>query len=229
MEPISYFYNKFHFDKTKIKRIVIGEKYVGIMLKNGHIGVCSTLHHRVENGLFNEEILDPGNLSHRIIYNAYLNANCNYDNEFLTSLDIFDHIDFIKKEKIVMIGFFKPLVKKFTSANIDLHIFDKLLEDEILSPMSEMNQSISEASTLILTSTSVFNGSFTNIIKKTNDNCDVYLLGPSSILHPEMKNYKNVKQVYGAVFEPNDERILDIIEAGHGTQTFLPLGRKVHI
>jgi len=55
------------------------------------------------------------------------------------------------------------------------------------------------------------------------------MLGPSSILHPEMKRYKNIKQIYGAVFEPNDERVINVIKQGHGTRTFLPFGKKVYI
>ncbi len=180
------------------------------------------------NILINED-LDLKNQSHRIAYNAYLNARFNYKNKYKSSLDIFDHIDFGKKANIIMVGYFKPLVEKFVSNGIVLHIFDKVEKDDILSPISKMYDYVKKASTLIITSTSIFNNTFLNIIQRTNQNCDIFLLGPSSILHPDMKHYKNIKQVYGAIFEPNDERIIKVIEQGHGTRTFLPFGKKVYI
>ena len=83
IDPLQYFANIFPFEKKKIKRYAIGEKYVGIMLNNGHIGVCSTLQNTVEDALMTDGILSLETLSHRIIYNAYVNAVVNYKNTCL--------------------------------------------------------------------------------------------------------------------------------------------------
>ncbi len=228
-EPLKYFYKTEGFKRELIKTIAVGEKYTAVVHKNGNIGVCSNLQIEVSANVLENENLDLDKPSHRILYNAYLNANFNYNNKYESSLDIFDHIDFDKKANIVMIGYFKPLVEKFLDKEIDLKIFDKVEKDDILSPINKMNHFIEVASTLIITSTTIFNNTFLDIISRTQKHCDIYMLGPSSILHPEMKRYKNIKQVYGAVFEPNDERVIKMIEEGHGTRTFLPFGTKVYI
>lgn len=231
IEPLTYFYNNIvGFDKKEIHKIVIGSKYVGILLHNGNIGVCATLGVEVsdkQSKFDHPDIFDP---SHRIIYNAYLNAKLNYDNSYKAKIDIFDQIDFSPKEKIVMVGYFRPLVKKFQEASIELAIFDKVAnKDEMLIALELMEEYLAEARTVILTSTTIANGTFESIIKQTSDDSDILLLGPSSILHPHMFRYRNIKSIFGAVFEKNDHRILDIIKKGNGTRTFLPFGSKVYI
>lgn len=228
-EPLHYFYRKEGFKKENIQSISVGEKYTAILLKNGNIGLCANLQIDVPANVLLNEDLDLTNLAHRIAYNAYLNATFNYANEYESSLDIFDHINFSKKTNIVMVGYFKPLVQKFVAKEINLHIFDKVEKDDILSPIKKMDQYVKNASTLIITSTTIYNNTFLDVIKHTQPGCDVFMLGPSSILHPDMKCYKNIKQIYGAVFETNDDRVLKTIEQDHGTRTFLPFGKKVYI
>lgn len=228
-DPLIYFYNNIGFDNSLIKRIVTGAKYVGILLKNGQIGVCSTLGTPIDPRKIPSDVPDLSKRSHRIFYNAYLNALLNYRANPEDEQDIFQHIDFSTHTKIVMIGFFRPLVKKFQEAGIQLDIFDNLENDPVLTPMANIASYLSSAGSVILTSTSIFNGTFEHILKLTGNKTDIFLLGPSSILHQDMTKYRNIKKVYGALFQLNDERILDIIDEGHGTQTFLKFGRKVNI
>ena len=231
IEPLFYYYNNIiGFDRKEIKKIAIGSKYVGVLLDNGNIGVCATLgvDVSVKQSKFKQPYLvDP---SHRLIYNAYLNAKLNYDNNYKTEKDIFDQIDFSSKKNIVMVGYFGPLVKKFQDAGIEMAIFDKVENKaEMLIALELMGEYLSEARTVILTSTSISNGTFESIINLTPNDCDILLLGPSSILHPDMFEYRNINGVFGAVFEKYDHRILKIIEQGKGTKVFLPFGSKVYI
>jgi len=228
-DPLQHFYAKFGIDKSLIHQIAAGAKYIGIMLKNGQIGVCSTLNQAFTPEQLKFDQPDLDNLAHRIFYNAYLNANLNYQVNIEDKKDIFFHIDFSLKNNIVMIGNFRPLVKKFMDAGIHLAVFDRIEYDDYLIPIDQMDLYLSKARTVILTSTTIFNGTFEKTILQSTDPCDVFLLGPSSILHPDMKNYRNVKKVYGAIFELFDKRILNIIAEGHGTQTFLKFGKKVNI
>jgi len=228
-DPLLHFHDLFGFDKGLIQRLSAGEKYVGVMLKTGEIGVCSTLNTHVEKGDLEVEYPDMGRPAQRILYNAYLNARLNYNIAYEDDKDIFKHIDFSVREKVVMIGFFRPLVKKFRESGFDLTIFDFLEQDEVLTPLKEMNSFLATARTVILTSTSISNGTMNNVLAHTSPSCDVFLLGPSSILHPDMRRYPNIRKVYGAVFEPYDHHILDIISQGHGTRSFLKYGKKVNI
>lgn len=228
-EPLIHFNKIYPFDKNQIGQLVIGEKYVGIMLKNGQTGVCSTLKNDVVFDIGNKPNIDLNDLNHRIVYNAYINAILNYHNSYKANKDIFDAIEFSQKNNIVMIGYFRPLVKKFAEEKIPINIFDLYEQDHNIQPVSQQKQALKEAGTVILTSTSIFNNTFKDIVQQTKHDCDIYLLGPSSILHPHMLTFRNIKNIFGAVFKKNDPRILEAIENGNGTQTFLPFGTKVCI
>lgn len=228
-DPLHHFLSGLGYDQHLIHRQVAGDKYIGIMLSNGQIGVCSTLNRQVAETDLHFTWPDLTIPAHRMHYNAYINAMLNYEAKPEADKDIFEHIDFTVRKKNVMVGYFRPVVRKFMEAGIAISVFDLLEEDEFLIPLDRMNEFLSSAGTLILTSTSVANGSFVQVLRETPDSCDVFLLGPSSILHPDMKKYRNIKKIYGALFELYDHRILDIIAEGNGTQTFLKFGKKVNI
>ncbi|MFC2104742.1 hypothetical protein ACFLS4_05275, partial [Bacteroidota bacterium] len=77
-EPIEYFFEKYGIDLQCINQIVCGEKYVAVILKNGRIGLCSTLDYYVNIDISDIRIPDLKNVQHRIVLNAYFNAIYNY-------------------------------------------------------------------------------------------------------------------------------------------------------
>lgn len=229
LDPLFRFYHIFGFDSKEIKNVVVGEKYLAVLLINGQIGVCARLQTPISEKLHLLHELSVTTPAHRVFYQAYLNAKYNYQNTYTKSQDIFDEIDFSRCKKIVMVGYFKPLAKKFIEAGIDLSIFDRVLQDNALIPYNEMGNYLKEAQHVILTATSVFNNSFLDVIRQTPTGTSVYLLGPSTLLHPFMFEYRNVKKIYGSIFKPYDQNVLQMIAEGHGTRWFLPLGRKVYL
>ena len=228
-EPIEYFFEKYGIDLKSINQIICGEKYIAVLLKNGQVGVCATLNNYVNIEARDLQFADVKNVQHRIVLNAYFNAVFNYQNEYDTTSDIFDKIDFKKYNKIVMTGFFRSLVKKFERENIDLIIFDKAEEDEKLTDMSKQLTEVAKADALILSSTSVFNNTFMDLVSATKDSCDIYTLGPSTILNQEMFQYRNIKYLFGSIFEANDVNTLKIVQHGGGTKQFLPFMDKVFL
>lgn len=241
-EPINHFLEKYGVNHQEIKNIVCGEKYVAVLLKNGHIGVCATLGNDVNLAIQDFRFPDPENIRHRIVLNAYFNAKFNYENNYDHTIDIFDKINFKIYQEIVMIGFFKSLVEKFerektlpaglpakNGREANLTIFDKTAEDEKLTDMEEQLKKISEADAVILSSTTVFNQTFLELVNATKKECDIYTLGPSTILNREMFKYNNIKLLFGSVFEPNDVNTLKIIQNGGGTKQFLPFMNKVFL
>ncbi|MBN1387659.1 MAG: hypothetical protein JW965_04385 [Bacteroidales bacterium] len=228
-EPIKYFYSIKGFDRADISECVLGEKYVAIMNNSGNIGVCATLGNKMNDKLLAGEQPDIGNQIHRIILNAYYNSICNYERNYEDIKDIFDCIDFSKYRRIVMIGYFESLYDKFSLNNIHLEVFDIHKESHILSDLSNMKESLKEAETIILSGTTIFNNTFNDIVDQTPDKCNIFLLGPSNILSEEMFRYRNIKVVFGSVFNPGDRRVLNSIASGHGTRGFLPYLNKVYI
>lgn len=228
-EPLRHFYSIRGFDRSDIKKYVIGDKYVAILHSSGNIGVCATLGTKMDDKLLIDGQADLDKPAHRIILNAYYNAIFNYERDYDDICDIFDRIDFSKYSRIVMIGYFESLYDKFSENSINLEVFDINKESNVLTDISKMKESLKGAETIILTGTTIFNNTFNDIVSITPPGCKIFLLGPSNILSEEMFRYPNIKVVFGSVFKRNDDRVLEKIESGYGTRGFLPYLNKVYI
>lgn len=228
-EPIHHFLDKEGFDRTRIKDWVIGEKYVGIMLDNGNIGVCATLENVVDNALLKGAEPDPSDPSHRIILNAWFNAVCNYWRSYSHDTDIFDRIDFKEYHSIVMVGYFESLHLKFTTAGIPVKVFDINKQSDILSDIGSLYSSLGEADAVILTGTSIFNQTFMNIVGACREESSIFLLGPSNTLSRDMFAYPCIRIVFGSVFKPYDSGLFEKIANGAGTKGFIDHLQKVYI
>ncbi|MEA2095586.1 MAG: DUF364 domain-containing protein [Candidatus Cloacimonadota bacterium] len=225
IEPLELLYNKYDFEIDNIKKIVTGSRYTALLLNDGHIGVCANLGHivKTEKNIYSN--LNLKNFSHRIVLNAYYNAILNYSGKYKTG-DIFEKVNFKTFNNIVMIGLFKPIVEIFQKNNIPLKVFDYKKNDNVLTSMSEQQQILKKTDAVILTSTSIFNLTFMDLIKNINDNCNIFMLGPSSIMAKEVLQYKNIKMIFGSTFDKFDDRVLKIIDNDGGTRKFLKLGQK---
>lgn len=229
IEPLRLLFDKYGLDISKIISITTGARYSAVMLKNGNIGVCANFGNRIEDNPGKYSKLDLKNISHRIFLTAYFNALLNYTNDYKKGGDIFDIIDFRKYKDIVMIGLFKPIVRKFEEDKISLSVFDYLKNDSVLVSGSKKSDYLKKSDAVILSSTTIFNDTFEEIIKSLKEQCDIFMLGPSSIMNRKIFDYWDIKIIFGTVFEKNDERILDIIKNGGGTKYFQPYGRKVYL
>lgn len=228
-DPLSFLLDKFGFDFHAIEKIASGERYTAVLLKNGNLGVCANLGIMVDQGKENYPKINLLKRTHRIIFNAYINAVVNYpDNDFISG-DIFDVVDFMQYKKTVMIGFFGPLIEKFNNRGIRVHVFDDRFKNGQVLSMSMQQKYLKSADSVVLSSTSLSNGSFVKVINSTRQGCDIYMLGPSSILSTEFKNYRNIRMVFGTCFEKNDKRILTIINQHGGTREFSKFASKTYL
>jgi uncharacterized protein (DUF4213/DUF364 family) len=225
-EPLEFLLTKYKFDTDKIEKISTGQRYTAVLLKSGNIGVCANLGHKIDSRKNNYINLSLQNFSHRIVLNAYFNALLNYSHRCKSNADIFDIIDFKKYKKVIMLGFIKPVVKIFNETGISITVFDLKKDDVVLTPISEQKKLFGEADAVILTSTSIFNATFIDSINATKNNCDIFMMGPSSIMTPELLEYKNIKMIFGATFEKSDNRVLKIIQENGGTRNFLKFENK---
>jgi len=132
-------------------------------------------------------------------------------------------------QSIVMIGLFKPIVRKFGEDNISLSVFDYLKDDSVLISGLKKSDYLRKCDAVILFSTTIFNDTFEEIIGNSKEQCDIFLLGPSSIMSRQIFDCWDIKIIFGTVFEKNNVRILDIIKNGRGTKYFQPYGRKIYL
>ncbi|MBC8527744.1 MAG: hypothetical protein ISS28_03635 [Candidatus Cloacimonetes bacterium] len=226
LEPLELLLKKYNFDLRKIKKLTTGLKYTAILLKNGNIGVCANLGYKINTEINNYSNLNPQDFPHRIVLNAYFNALLNYSNKLDKTGDLFDVVNFQEFKNIVMVGLFKPTIEKFQEDNIPITVFDYKKPDSILTSMSEQKHFLKKADAVILTSTSIFNLTFFDIINEINEDCSIYMLGPSSIMTQEILQYRNIKMIFGATFKKFDNRVLKVIQNDGGTRKFLKFGKK---
>jgi hypothetical protein len=228
-EPLTHYVHKHGVDTANIDKIVCGRKYSAVLLKNGNIGVCANLDNQVDIEIEELKTPDLKRIQHRIILNAYFNGLLNDLNHYEKTGDIFEDIDFRSYKNIVMIGLFKPLLAKFKRDRIQINVFDMIKEHDELIPIKDERKYIKKADVIILSATSIFNGTFMDIVNQTMENCDIFLLGPSAVMDKDMFRYKNIRKIFGAIFKPGDQNVLDAIRNGFGTRKYLQYGRKVSL
>ena len=228
-EPIAHFYSKFGFDRSLIRQMASGGKYLAIMLTNGNIGVCSTLHKQIDITITDLNPVDTGKIPHRILLTAYYNALLNYSNSYPGPSDIFNVIRFSQYRKIVMIGYFESLLQKFKKEKIEISAFDRIVSGPGISPQNGQMEGIQIADAIILTATSVYNQTFMDIVNHSPADCKIFILGPSTTLHRDMFQYPNIQVLFGSLFKPYDTRPLHVIGQGKGTRDFIPFMKKVYL
>ncbi len=226
-EPLYRLVKTYGVDVSSICEIASGQRYSAVCLKNGQIGVCANILERCCVSAEDLKKPDLEDITHRIILTAYFNAYLNYSNAYEKTIDIFEDIDFRGYQDVVMLGLFKPLLEKFCKEKIAVHVFDMIKQHPDLTPIELQPRFLAKAGAVILSATSIFNGTFLETINKTGEKCDIFILGPSAIMNPVLCTYRNVKQIFGAIFKKNDKRVIDAIKRGNGTKTFMTFGRKV--
>lgn len=228
-DPVLVLFEDFPYNTEKILASSCGEAYVAIMLANGRIGVCSTLDKTVDADPLLLTSPDLKRMDHRMLVTAYANAHTNYIQENLGSGDIFDQVDFARKKNVVMVGYFPPLVEKFRKDGISLTTFDHGKDYPDLTPMSQLGEKLGQSDCVIITATTLINATFTEVVAQIKPGSEIYLLGPSTPLHPGIRQQYKITGLFGMVFKPYDFEVLEFISKGMGTQSFSKKGKKVSL
>ncbi len=229
-EPIAHLLEKYPYKQSDIEKFVIGQRYCAVMLKTGEIGVSANIENLSETD-FNLTDIQEINLSdykHRVLANAYLNAKINISLQASgANEDIIEVVDFTKYRIITMIGYFKPVVEKLDKAGINLNIFDLKHGDKRIIKQDKLPEYTAKSDCIILTATTLANNTFYDIVNNTKDGTEIFILGPSSVMHEDIFKYKNISTVFGLTFRLFDYRILDIIKNDEGTRKFIRLSEKI--
>jgi uncharacterized protein (DUF4213/DUF364 family) len=223
-------FQKYPYNSNLAKEIIVGERHVFVLLANGNIGVCATLGELIHQAP-NEILSNPNflNIHHRIIVNAWVNACGNYESNLTGNTDIFEAIDFSEISNLVMIGYFGSLAQKFVDKNINITIFDLDPEDKPVEPLHKQADALGNANCVIITSTTLANNTYTDILSKVKPNCKTYFLGPSTPLNLSLFNLPSVAGVFGSRFSKFDYQVLSAIESGGGARSFLSRMQKAYI
>ncbi len=219
---------KYPFNQAILAEIIFGDNHCAIRLTNGNIGVCSTLGNKLIADVSILANPDFECVEHRVVVNAWVNANSNYNLNPNGVGNIFDAIDFSKYENIVMIGYFESLANKFKGKGIDVSIFDLDSAEKPVESIENQREYLSKADAVVLTATSIFNMTYEKVLSESNPNADIFVIGPSTPVDFLMFSDSRVKILFGTLFNKNDSQVLEIIRLGGAAKTFLPLAKKVY-
>lgn len=224
-DPLKYFFNVYGFSPATIKSIHSGSIYTLVVLKSGQQAICGNVTGM--QGMESKNITpDFNNLSHRIILCAYYNALLSPHFQTIPG-DIFEKIDFSVYKNLTMIGYFRPLYQKMLNIHIKPNVFDlEATESEVL-PIAEQKKYLQKSDSIIITSTTLANNTFSGIIANCPKSSHKFLLGPSGILSPELKYMAGIKNVFSSTFSPNDIEVEQLVSSGFGAREILKRGKKV--
>lgn len=226
-DPVAILFEGYPYDSGKILASACGNAYVAIMLANGQIGVCSTLNKSVETDPLLLVKPDLTRLDHRMLVIAYANAHVNYLQDNLGSGDIFEVVNFSKRNHTVMVGYFPPLVEKFRKDGLALTVFDQQKDYPDLTPAEQLGEKLGQSDCVIITSTTLINSTLADVLPQIKSGSEIYVLGPSAPLYPVIKQEYNITSLFGMIFNLYDFQVLNIISTGLGTQSFSRKGKKV--
>jgi len=215
---LTYLMNEFHQDISPSDYTVYeGEVFTAVKLRDGSIGICANI------GSENAETAKE--CRNNIIKQALINAKVNrpelsYDNASFTEI-----IPLKEKKNIIMLGFIEPVYIQMNKIGIGCKVFDFRKKSPILSPLSEYDESLKAGDTFIITATTLNNGSFDELIQKSKNGAEIYIVGPSAPMTRHLFNYtEKLKAVFGSIVI--SEKAIDAVLKGAGTRSLSPFLRK---
>jgi uncharacterized protein (DUF4213/DUF364 family) len=222
---LAQIFQEIKFNPDAIDHITCGAEYTAVILKNGHMGICANLNYQPCCDLSKLSVVDLNNIAHRITIIAYINA-INNPHQTTQKGDIFEVLKFKSEENNIMIGYFIPLVEKFDKTGVELTVFDIALDHPRVTDYKLLEEKLSTADSVVITSTTLMNNSLTGLLQKIKPGAKKYLLGPSSIMHSVYKQY-DIEAVFGTKFGQHNLKVEELIKEGFGSMEFLKFSQKV--
>ncbi len=139
--------------------------------------------------------------------------------------DLFKKMSIGNGTRVAMAGFFGPMMKRFNQEGAELEIYDLSknmgCEDVFFEKIKNW------AEVLILTSTSILNGTVEKVLNNTGPDVKTVMLGPSTPMAPKAFDSFPVHMLAGTVLIDNDN-VLKSVRQGAGTPVISRFCRKVY-
>ncbi|MDD4794879.1 MAG: DUF364 domain-containing protein [Dehalococcoidales bacterium] len=219
-------------DGLEIKDVRIGLGYSSVRLSNDNVGVAWTAEEKSANCT---HITEAGSIAGRPASNVLemLNGSNGALGRTLglatanalvaglpqpqkTEEDFIDLINIGPEDEVVMVGFFGPVIPKLKKTGCVLNILELNPSKPNTIPSSEGKGFLASCSVAIITSTSIITNTFDELITQLGNPRAVIMLGPSSIMYPEVFTGTPVTHVGGSKVL-NGEAIERIVSEGGGT------------
>lgn len=231
-------------DRSLVDEIHMGLGYTMVTLQDGRSGICVTWCDQSRAYMVNTDpndyegrsalqllrhIKDGEHPFSRMMAIALVNA---LNQRFAVSLPETPHdwakrLDLGEGAAVAMIGQFSPVSMRFEEIGSTVRILD--LGRNIGDPDQFYRWAIKEADLLAVTATSLVNGTLEQILDRFKERTlPVLLMGPSTILHPEVYEDLPINYLAGsAVVAKND--MLKAVRNGRGTLDIHHQAKKVYL
>ncbi len=230
-------------EQTPVEQVVVGARYSAVSLKDGRVGIAMNfsedepLNGAGERPPFEGtedpvELLsmytsaDPVRASVGVALANALSVGMIRDEELLSG-NLFDHLGLRPQDRVGMIGNFQPMVPRLRESVAELHIFE-LIDEPIdgLLPTAMAPALLPTCDVVIITGTTLVNGTIDGILPWCFNAREVAVVGPTTTIVPQVFAGTGITLLGGAVPQDTDA-ILEIITNGQGARACLPHFRKV--
>ncbi len=230
-------------DRVKVDQVTIGLGYTSVTTSDGGIGIAATGVTLDGGSIGNRDVVDfegsPATDLLRLIMDphpigrtmalALINALNHKQTMNLPddpdNMVLLDHFDIISGARVAMVGYFPPLVRLLEEKKVPLSIIDnaKNLGDE----KTFYRQLDGWADLLLITATSIINGTTESVLSHVGPDLKTVLLGPTTPILPDAFDHLPIHMLAGtAITDP--ARALKIIRHGGGARSLKPVSRKVY-
>lgn len=139
---------------------------------------------------------------------------------------LFDALGIGAGTRVAMVGFFGPLMRLFEDRGAEVAVID--LHRRVGAPAEFLPKLHSWADVLILTATSILNGTTEEVLAAAGQRVKTVLLGPSTPLTADAFAHLPVHFLAGTVPEDR-EAVFKAVRHGVGTRVIQQYGRKVFL
>ena len=218
--------------QQKIRQVVLGLGYIAVEVEGSGVGLCAnilpeektscTVFARAGSlkGSTVADILDLGrktDLLSRSITLATANAVSNQEGSGYEG-DVFDKVGVRQSDRATMVGFIAPVAAMLKAGGCTVDVFEhRDIRDERIRPHDAMEESMSRADIVILTATTIVNGSIRDILPLKTRARAVILMGPSTPMLPKAFSATPITLIAGCRVV-DARRAMDIVMEGGGTQ-----------
>jgi len=231
-----------NIDQIKAASVIIGAGYTGVSLSSGHVGLAHSLLSEQTLGcceltkragcLAGSSALELARLAlswdmrSRVVGVATLNALSqlslgSYLGRISTRVgDIVDHLT-IRDDVVAVVGNMAPTVKKLRAKAKEVYVLERnldLRDDETL-PDTAAEEVIPESDVVLITGTSIVNGTVDRVLELSKNAREVALVGATAGLPPTVL-FKHGATAVGTVKVTDADRAMRIIAEGGGTPSF---------
>ncbi|MDR6223869.1 Rossmann-like domain-containing protein [Methanococcoides alaskense] len=236
-------------DDIYVEDVRVGVVYGGVKITGGYGGIAAT---QPQSGSSHCTTLpEAGDMSSRpasevmemalsdnmlkavvgvATVNALATMICDLHPEKYALSDV-DVLDLIKPgDKIGMVGHFSPMIARILKITDQLTVIEKkdIIDERIVVvPENNASEVLSGSDVIIITASTLVNGTTDELISMKKNAREVVLLGPSAVMLPQPFYDKGFTAVMGTRINDTDTMLKVVSEAGGTNQLLKKCGEKI--